>query len=93
MLRDEPNADNILLIFLCGAVGMLACFGYLMYWLMQPTVLPGAEVAAIARRPPVGAPRSKDLQPPAFENERLAVAFAEAENDRQSCKHWHRTLL
>jgi hypothetical protein len=86
MLREEPSADTILLIYLGGTVGILICFASLMYWMTHPTVLASPELAFIERTPPA-ASNSNPLFRSAYENEGLAIAVAEQENDRHQLIH------
>ena len=46
---DPPKADNVLLGFLIGVLALVSGFALCMYWLLQPTVLPGAGVGAYGR--------------------------------------------
>jgi hypothetical protein len=81
MDRNELSADAVLLIYLGVLVSILVCFVSFMYWMMQPTVLAVPVDTFIAtKRPPAAInalPRS------VYESERLSIAVAEQENDRQ----------
>ena len=46
---DPPTADNVLLGFLIGVLSLVSGFALCMYWLLQPTVLPGVGAGAYGR--------------------------------------------
>ena len=46
-----PTADVPIFACLSGATGVMCCFGFLLYWLMQPTVLPSKELVQVPLRP------------------------------------------
>jgi hypothetical protein len=83
---DQPSADAALLVGLSAAVSGMIAFAILMYWLMQPTVLPNApyDMAAHGRRAPIILRASAATPLPDLEQS--AVAMAARENERQGLR-------
>ena len=79
-VTTSPTADGPIFVCLLGAIGVMCCFGFLLYWLMQPTILPSKEFVQVPLRPAVVV-----LAPPhvAEENERVSLALAKEENAKQ----------
>lgn len=74
-----PTPDKALLLYLLCVVALMGTVAASVYWLMQPTVLPNAGIAAFdrERRVPIV------LTPIAADNDRIAVATALHENEKQ----------
>ena len=75
----EPTPDRALMVYLLCVVALMGSAAASVYWLMQPTVLVNAGIAAFdgERRVPVV------LTPVAPDNDRIAVATALHENEKQ----------
>src|SRR5688572_18165069 len=48
---SDGDPDVPILGFFLGATCIMCCFGFVLYWLMQPTVLPSKELVEAPLRP------------------------------------------
>jgi hypothetical protein len=82
---DPPSSDAALLATLSAAVSVMIGFGLLMYWLMQPTVLPNVPFDMAEQR---AAPIILRVTPqtPPFNVEESAIAMAARENEIQGLR-------
>ena len=78
---DPPKADNVLLGFLIGVLSLVSGFALCMYWLLQPTVLPGAGGSAYGREMSVAV--ALPSRPNRVEIEQSEVDAALLENESQ----------
>ena len=78
---DPPSADAALLVGLSAAVSGMIGFGGLMYWLLQPTVLPNVpyDLASQTKPAPVILRASPKTLPPDVEQSAITVAARENE--------------
>jgi hypothetical protein len=85
LMYDPPSSDAPLLAGLSAAVSAMVGFGLLMYWAMQPTVLPNAPFESTAQ---AGQPLIvlRDQQTLLVDIEQSAVAMAAQENERQGLR-------
>jgi hypothetical protein len=85
LMSDPPSSDAPLLAGLSAAVSAMVGFGLLMYWAMQPTVLPNAPFESTAQ---AGQPLIvlRDQQTLLVDIEQSAVAMAAQENERQGLR-------
>jgi hypothetical protein len=85
LMYDPPSSDAPLLAGLSAAVSAMVGFGLLMYWAMQPTVLPNAPFESTAQ---AGQPLIvlRDQQTLLVDIEQSAVAMAALENERQGLR-------
>lgn len=86
MLRSNPpSGDVALLVGLSAAVSVMIGFGLLMYWLMQPTVLPNAPFDSAGQEKPARIIVKEALAPPP-DLEQSAIALAARENEIQGLR-------
>ena len=78
---DPPSSDTALLAGLLAAISAMIGFGLLMYWLMQPTVLPNTpfDMADQAQHPPIVLRATPRTHPPDIEQSAIATAARENE--------------
>ncbi|MBX9776937.1 MAG: hypothetical protein K2Y71_21370 [Xanthobacteraceae bacterium] len=81
---DPPSSDAALLAALSAAVAMMAGFGTLMYWLMQPTVLVNVPFDLAEHNSPVILRVTP--QAPSVDVEQSAIAMAARENELQGLR-------
>jgi hypothetical protein len=81
---DPPSSDAPLLAALSAAVSVMIGFGFLMHWLMQPTVLPDAPFDMAEQRTPVILRVTPQTLPP--DVEQSAIAMAARENEIQGLR-------
>jgi hypothetical protein len=79
---EPPTADNALLGFLLTVLSVVACLGFVAYWLLQPTVLiNGGPDGLVSQRIGVSilAAAPPDIETP-------AIMLAQLENERQGLR-------
>ena len=83
---DPPSADAALLVGLSTAVSGMIGFGLMVYWLMQPTVLPNTpfDMAGQQNRAPIILRAASQSLP--LDIEQPAIAMAARENDIQGLR-------
>jgi hypothetical protein len=83
---DPPSGDVALLVGLSAAVSAMIGFGLMMYWLMQPTVLPNTpfDMADLARRAPIVLRATPATHPPDIAQ--AAIDTAARENEIQGLR-------
>jgi len=83
---DPPSGDVALLVGLSAVVSVMIGFGLLMYWLMQPTVLPNPPFDLAAHEKPARIIVREISGAPSPNIEQLAVALAARENEIQGLR-------
>lgn len=86
---SQPTADAALLVYLSSVLSLLLGFALLMYWLMQPTVLPNAGLAGFEAQKPRAVVLLASKSPVLdvlLDIQRSELAFALQENERQGLK-------
>jgi hypothetical protein len=83
-MSNPPSSDAPLLAGLSAVVSAMIGFAILMYWAMQPTVLPNAPYETTAQASP--APIALRAQTLVVDIEQSAVTAAARENERQGLR-------
>jgi hypothetical protein len=82
-MSDPPSSDGPMLAGLSAVVSAMIGFAILMYWAMQPTVLPNAPFELAAQPNPIVL---RAQQTVSVDIEQSAVALAARENERQGLR-------
>jgi hypothetical protein len=87
MSRSDPSSGDVaLLAGLSAAVTVMIGFGVLMYWLMQPTVLPNVPFDLAGQEKPAPIILRAASPAPSPDVEQSAIAMAARENDIQGLR-------
>lgn len=81
---DPPSSDAAQLVALSAVVSVMIGFGMVLYWLMQPTVLPNAPFDLAKQHTPVIVRATPQAPPP--DVEQSAIAMAARENELQGLR-------